>query len=319
MKKKKLSALLIALLAFVFALSLAACGGNNANNAQDAENAENVENQDAESVENGENGEDNDAASIENDAENGENSDAEKQETQVLNVACSAVPHAEILEQIKETLANQGIILNIHVYGDYVVPNTAVDEGSEDANFFQHKPYLDDFNATRGTNLVDVAGIHVEPMGIYGGRVKSLEDLPDGATIAVPNDPTNEGRALLLLENAGLITLKQDAGLEATPNDIESNPKNISFTELEAAMVPNILSEVDIAVINVNYALEAGLNPSEDALAIESADSPYVNIVVVKAGNENDPRILALVDALQSEEVREFITTSYGGAVVATF
>ena len=319
MKKKKLSALLIALLAFVFALSLAACGGNNANNAQDAENAENVENQDAESVENGENGEDNDAASIENDAENGENSDAETQETQVLNVACSAVPHAEILEQIKETLANQGIILNIHVYGDYVVPNTAVDEGSEDANFFQHKPYLDDFNATRGTNLVDVAGIHVEPMGIYGGRVKSLEDLPDGATIAVPNDPTNEGRALLLLENAGLITLKQDAGLEATPNDIESNPKNISFTELEAAMVPNILSEVDFAVINVNYALEAGLNPSEDALAIESADSPYVNIVVVKAGNENDPRILALVDALQSEEVREFITTSYGGAVVATF
>ena len=316
MKKKKLSALLIALLAFVLAFSLAACGGNNADNAQDAENSEN---QDAESVENGENGEDNDAASIENDGENGENSDAETQEAQVLNVACSAVPHAEILEQIKETLANQGIILNIHVYGDYVVPNTAVDEGSEDANFFQHKPYLDDFNATRGTNLVDVAGIHVEPMGIYGGRVKSLEDLPDGATIAVPNDPTNEGRALLLLENAGLITLKQDAGLEATPNDIESNPKNITFTELEAAMVPNILSEVDFAVINVNYALEAGLNPSEDALAIESADSPYVNIVVVKAGNENDPRILALVDALQSDEVREFITTSYGGAVVATF
>ena len=310
MKKKKLSALLIALLAFVFAFSLAACGGNSANNnAQDAENAENGENQDAESVENGEN-----AENIENDAEN-----AETQEAQVLNVACSAVPHAEILEQIKETLANQGIILNIHVYGDYVVPNTAVDEGSEDANFFQHKPYLDDFNATRGTNLVDVAGIHVEPMGIYGGRVKALEDLPDGATIAVPNDPTNEGRALLLLENAGLITLKQDAGLEATPNDIESNPKNISFTELEAAMVPNILSEVDFAVINVNYALEAGLNPSEDALAIESADSPYVNIVVVKAGNENDPRILALVDALQSDEVREFITTSYGGAVVATF
>ncbi len=308
MNKKKLYVLFTTVLALILAFSLAACGGNNANNA----NSANAENANAD-----------ESAVTDDAAENSENADetgdATESEAQILNVACSAVPHAEILEQIKETLADQNIILNIHVYGDYVVPNTAVDEGSEDANFFQHKPYLDNFNAERGTNLVDVAGIHVEPMGIYGGRVKSLEELPDGAVIAVPNDPTNEGRALLLLENIGLITLKENAGLEATPNDIENNPRNISFTELEAAMVPNILSEVDFAVINVNYALEAGLNPAEDALAIESADSPYVNIVVVKAGNENDPKILALVDALQSEEVREFITESYGGAVVATF
>ena len=190
-------------------------------------------------------------------------------------------------------------------------------------NFFQHKPYLDKFNIDNKTHLVDVAGIHVEPMGVYGGKAESLDDLADGAVIAVPNDPTNEGRALLLLENIGLITLKEGAGLEATPNDIAENPNHITFTELEAAMVPNVLSEVDYAVINVNYALEGGLNPAlapdGDALAIEDADSPYVNVLVVKEGNESDPRIVALVEALQSEAVRKFITDNYGGAVVATF
>ena len=212
-------------------------------------------------------------------------------EPTVLNVAASATPHAEILEECVPILAEQGIDLQIHVYGDYVVPNTAVEEGAEDANYFQHVPYLDNFNAENGTLLVSVAGVHIEPMGIYAGKTASLEELADGATVAVPNDVTNEARALLLLEAQGLIKLSDDAGLDATPNDIVENPKNLTFTELEAAMVPNALTEVDIAVINVNYALEAGFNPVEDALAIEDADSPYVNILVVKEGNENNPAI----------------------------
>ena len=295
--KKKLLSLSLALLLL---LSLAACGGSASqeSDAQSTEDAQAAEDAQSESEEAG-----------------GE----EEAAVQTLSVGCSAVPHAVILEEIKDTLAAQNIDLQIQVYGDYVVPNTAVDEGVLDANFFQHKPYLDNFNAERGTHLVSVAGIHVEPMGIYGGKTAALEDLTDGAVFAIPNDPTNEGRALLLLQAQGLIGLKEDAGLEATPNDIALNPNNLQFQELEAAMVPNILSEVDFAVINVNYALEAGLDPAADSLAIESADSPYVNIVAVREGNENDPRILALVDALQSDAVRDFITETYGGAVVATF
>jgi D-methionine transport system substrate-binding protein len=237
----------------------------------------------------------------------------------VLNVAASPTPHAEILEQCVPILAEQGIDLEIHEYGDYVIPNTAVEEGDEDANYFQHVPYLDNFNAENGTHLVSVAGIHIEPMGIYAGKTASLDELADGATVAVPNDVTNEARALLLLEAQGLITLSDDAGLEATPNDIVDNPKNLTFTELEAAMVPNVVSEVDIAVINSNYAMQAGFNPVTDALAIEDADSPYVNVLVVKEGNENDPAILALIDALQSDTVRDFINETYDGAVVPVF
>lgn len=240
-------------------------------------------------------------------------------ETTVLNVAASATPHAEILEQCVPILAEQGVELKINVYGDYVVPNTAVEEGSEDANYFQHIPYLDNFNAENGTHLVSVAGVHVEPMGIYAGKTDSLEALADGASVALPNDVTNEARALLLLEAQGLIKLDEAAGLEATPNDIVENPKNLTFVELEAAMVPNTLSEVDIAVINVNYALEAGFNPVEDALAIEDADSPYVNILVVKEGNEENAAVLALVEALHSDTVRDFIEETYAGAVVPAF
>ena len=232
-------------------------------------------------------------------------------ETTVLNVAASATPHAEILEVCVPILAEQGIDLQVHVYGDYVVPNTAVEEGAEDANYFQHVPYLDNFNAENGTHLVSVAGVHIEPMGIYAGKTTSLDALADGASVAVPNDVTNEARAL--------IKLSDDAGLDATPNDIVENPKNLTFTELEAAMVPNALTEVDIAVINVNYALEAGFNPVEDALAIEDADSPYVNILVVKEGNENNPAVQALVDALHSDAVRDFIQEKYAGAVVPAF
>ena len=244
---------------------------------------------------------------------------AETTEPVVLNVAASSTPHAEILEQVVDVLAKQGIDLQIHEYGDYVVPNTAVEEGEEDANYFQHIPYLESFNEKEGTHLVSVGGIHIEPMGVYAGKTASLEELPDGAEIAVPNDPTNEGRALLLLEAQGLIKLADSSNLEATPNDIVENPKNLTFKELEAAMIPNAVDEVDLSVINVNYALEAGFNPTEDALAIEDADSPYVNIVAVKEGNENNPAILALVDALQSDAVRDFINETYGGAVVPAF
>ncbi len=240
-------------------------------------------------------------------------------ETTVLNVAASATPHAEILEQCVPILAEQGIDLQVHVYDDYVVPNTAVEEGEEDANYFQHVPYLEEFNASNGTHLVSVAGVHIEPMGIYAGKTTSLDALADGAQIAVPNDPTNEGRALLLLQSQGLIKLKDDAGLSATPNDIVENPKNLSFVELEAAMLPNSIDDVDLSVINSNYALQAGLNPTSDSLALESSDSPYVNVLVVKEGNEENPAVLALVDALHSDTIRNFITETYDGAVVPAF
>ncbi|WP_312939431.1 MetQ/NlpA family ABC transporter substrate-binding protein [Oscillibacter sp.] len=237
-------------------------------------------------------------------------------ETVTLKVAASATPHAEILNAVKDILAQQGIDLQVTEYGDYVVPNTAVEEGSEDANYFQHVPYLDNFNAENGTHLVNAGGIHIEPMGIYAGKTTALSDLAEGAVIAIPNDATNEGRALLLLEAQGLIKLKDSANLTATPNDIAENPKNLTFKELEAAMIPNTVEEVDLSVINSNYAMEAGFNPAEDALAIEDANSPYVNIIAVKEGNENNPAVLALVEALQSETAREFITTTYGGAVI---
>ncbi len=238
-------------------------------------------------------------------------------ETVTLNVAASPTPHAEVLEQCVDILKEQGIDLQIHEYSDYVIPNTAVEDGEEDANYFQHIPYLDDFNATRGTHLVSVAGVHIEPMGIYGGKTAALADLPDGASVAVPNDATNEGRALLLLEAQGLIKLTDSSNLAATPKDIAENPKNLTFTEVEAAQLPSILSEVDIAVINSNYALGAGLNPTTDALAVESADSPYVNVLVCKEGNENNEAIQALAAALASDTVKNFIAEKYEGAVLA--
>jgi len=240
-------------------------------------------------------------------------------ETVTLRVAASPTPHAEILNAVKGILAEQGIDLQVTEYDDYVVPNTAVEEGDEDANYFQHLPYLDNFNAENGTHLVSAGGIHIEPMGVYAGKTTSLKDLPDGATIAIPNDATNEGRALLLLEAQGLIKLKDSTNLESTPNDIAENPKNLTFKELEAAMIPNTVEEVDLSVINCNYALQAGFNPVKDALAIEDANSPYVNIVAVKEGHEKDPAIVALVSALQSETAREFITSTYKGAVVPAF
>ena len=242
-----------------------------------------------------------------------------KAETVTLKVAASPTPHAEILALVVDDLAEQGIELVVTEYGDYVIPNTAVEEGDEDVNFFQHVPYLDNFNVEHGTHLVSVAPIHVEPMGLYAGKSDDLANLPDGASVAVPNDVTNEARALLLLETLGLIKLAEDAGLEATPIDIVENPKNLTFNELEAAMVPTILSEVDIAIINSNFALQAGLNPMEDSLAMEGGESPYANILVVKEGNESNEAVQALISALQSDEVREFIIETYEGAVVPAF
>ena len=244
-------------------------------------------------------------------------------ETVTLKVAASPTPHAEILAQVVDVLAEQGIDLVVTEYGDYVVPNTAVEEGAEDANFFQHAPYLESFNAENGTHLVSVAPIHYEPMGIYPGMTATLEELPDGAVIAVPNDVTNEARALQLLAAQGLIEIDPAAGLNATPNDITSNPKNLQFKEMEAAMLPQIVGEVDLAIINSNFALQGGLNPAEDSLASEDAASEaaqtFANIIVVKEGNEENAAVLALIEALQSDAVREFIETTYAGSVVAMF
>lgn len=240
-----------------------------------------------------------------------------------LKIGATPAPHQEILEQVVDVLAEQGITLEIVPYNDYIAPNTAVEEGENDANFFQHITYMDNFNAERDTHLVNAGSIHYEPMGIYAGKSDSLDNVPDGAVIAVPNDTTNEGRALLLLQDLGLLTLKEDAGLEATPNDIASNPKNLQFKELEAAMLPQTIDEVDFSVINSNYALDAGLDPTKDALSSEDAQSDaaqaYTNIIAVKEGRENDEAIKALVAALQSDEIKAFIETTYKGSVVPMF
>jgi D-methionine transport system substrate-binding protein len=244
-------------------------------------------------------------------------------ETVVLKVAASSTPHAEILAQVKDVLAEQGIDLQVTEYGDYVIPNTAVEDGLEDVNYFQHQPYLDEFNAKNDTHLVSVAAIHYEPFGIYPGKCKSLEELPDGATVGVPSDVTNEARALQLIEAQGLITLREGAGLEATPNDIVENPKNLKFLELEAAMLPRTTTEVDIAAINGNYALQAGFSSAADAIALEDPNSEaaqtFANVVVVKEGNENNPAVLALVEALKSDAVREYINSTYEGNVLPIF
>ena len=239
-----------------------------------------------------------------------------------LKVGATPAPHAEILEVVKELLAEEGITLEIAQYNDYVQPNNAVEDGSLDANYFQHITYMNQFNADNGTHLVSAAEVHYEPMGLYAGKVASLEELPDGALIGVPNDATNEARALLVLQQEGLITLDENAGITATINDIVDNPKNLEFSEMEAAQLPHRLADLDMAVINGNYAIDAGLNMA-DALAIESAEGEaaqaYVNVLAVKEGRESDPAIQALAAALCSDEVKAFIEENYNGAVVAVF
>lgn len=236
-----------------------------------------------------------------------------------LSVAATPVPHAEILEFVKPKLAEQGVELDVKVFTDYVQPNVQVDQKRMDANFFQHQPYLDEFNDGRGTNLVSVIGVHVEPFGAYSSRIDTLDELKDGDTVAIPNDPTNGGRALLLLQKAGLITLEDNSKITATPRDIAENPKNLEFKELEAATLPRILNQVDLALINTNYALEAGLKPTEDALVIEGAESPYVNILVAHEDRADEEAIQKLAEALTSEDVRSFIEENYEGAVVPAF
>jgi len=236
-----------------------------------------------------------------------------------LSVAATAVPHAEILEFVKPALAKEGVELKVKVFTDYVQPNVQVAEKRLDANFFQHQPYLDEFNKGKGTNLVSVAGVHVEPFGAYSGKIKTLAELPEGASVVIPNDATNGGRALLLLEKAGVIKLKDSKNILATPKDIAENPKGIKVRELEAATLPRVLGQVDLALINTNYALEAKLNPTQDALAIEGSDSPYVNILVARPDNKDSAAMQKLAKALNSAEVKAFIREKYKGAVVPAF
>ncbi|MDR2803733.1 MAG: MetQ/NlpA family ABC transporter substrate-binding protein [Treponema sp.] len=242
-----------------------------------------------------------------------------KKDGKTLKVGATPVPHAEMLAEIKGVLAKKGIDLQIIEFTDYIAPNAALIAGDIDANFFQHLPYLE-ANAEWTTKLVSAFGVHIEPFGLYSKKYTSLDDIPDGATIAIPNDPTNGGRALLLLADNGLIELSPDAGIEATVLDITNNSKGLKFLSLEAAQLPRSLDDVEAACINGNYALDAGLNPVNDSIIIEDADSPYVNIVVVNKEKENDPRIKALKQALTSAEIRDFIQNKWpDGSVVAIF
>lgn len=238
-----------------------------------------------------------------------------------LVVAASPTPHAEILTYVKDNLAQKaGLDLEVKEFTDYVTPNTATEDGSVDANYFQNQPYLDDFNKKNGTDIVPVVTVHLEPLGLYSHKVKSADDLKSGATVAVPNDSVNEARALKLLDANGLITLKDGAGNDATPSDIAENPKNIKFKELEAAQTPRSLDDVDAAVVNGNYAIEADLSPAKDALVLESAkNNPYGNFLAVKGGGESDPRVKKLAKLLTSAEVKKFIEDQYDGSVSASF
>ena len=237
-----------------------------------------------------------------------------------IKVGATPEPHADLLNLIKDDLKAEGIDLKVIEFTDYVTPNEAVESGEIDANYFQHIPYMDSFNNERGFHLVNAGGIHVEPIALYSKKVKSLSALKNKARIAIPNDPTNEGRALLLLADAGLITLDPKAGIEATVQDVVSNPKKFKFVEVEAASLPRVLADVDAAVINGNYAIPAGLSARKDGLYVEGSSSPYVNVIAVKAGNENKAEIKALVKALQSEKVRKYIEEHYpNGEVVVVF
>lgn len=247
-------------------------------------------------------------------------SSEKKTDDKKITVAASATPHAEILEEAKTLLKDKGYELEVKVFDDYVQPNNVVESGEFDANYFQHVPYLEQFNEEKGTHLVVAGKIHYEPFGIYPGTKKDLKDIAKGDKIAVPNDTTNEARALLLLQDNGIIKLKDGAGIKATVNDIEENPNNIEIVELEAAQVPRVVNEVAYVVLNGNYALEANYTVKKDALAYEKSDSEaaktYVNVIAVKEGNENSKKIEALVDVLKSDSIKKFINEKYDGAVI---
>ncbi len=302
--KKKFIGLTLALSLAVAALT--GCGGSDsASKNADQANASQTE----ETTDN-----------VEASSDNTASEDKEASGDKTIKVGACVTPHAEILEQIKDNLADEGWTLEIVEYNDYVLPNTALEDGDLDANYFQHKPYLDDFNKENGTHIVTSAAVHFEPMGVYAGKSSDLSNIPDGAKIAVPNDSTNEARALLLLEAQGLIKLKEGVGIQATVLDIEENSHNIEIQELEAAQVPKSIQDVDFAVVNGNYAIEAGLG---DAIAVEAADSlaadTYANYVCVKEGEENSDKTQALKNAILTQEVKDFINNTYSGAVVPVF
>ena len=293
--------LISATLAASLALSLAACGSSASTDSVAASSESTAAS----------------SAAAESTAETGELAGT------TLKVAASPTPQAEILNAAKDILAEQGIDLEVIEFTEYVQPNLVTESGEVDANYFQHKPYLDGFNVEQGTHLVSVGPVHYEPLGIYPGKSSDLENIADGATIAIPSDTTNEARALQLLATQGLITVRDDAGLTATINDITENPHNIKFEEIEAAQLPRTVQDVDFAVINGNYALAAGFSVKNDALATEDASSEaaqtYANILAVKEGRENDPAIQALYAALTSDKVKDYINSTYDGAVVPIF
>ncbi|MGN8769588.1 MetQ/NlpA family ABC transporter substrate-binding protein [Paenibacillus barengoltzii] len=288
----------LSLLTLVLVLVLAACGSNNAANNGAAGNTA------------GET-----SAAEGNAADSGNQTAAEP----VKLVVGATVPHADILKFIAPKLKEEGVELEVKEFTDYVQPNVQLYEKELDANYFQHQPYLDEQNSQNGFDLVPVVGVHVEPFGAYSNKIKSADELADGATIAIPNDPTNGGRALLLLQKQGLIKLKDDAGITATAKDIVENPKNLKFKETDAAMLPRLLPEVDLALINTNFALKANLNPTKDALFIEDKDSPYTNLLVARPDNKDSEAIQKLAKALTSDEVRTFINDTYEGALVPVF
>lgn len=246
------------------------------------------------------------------------NADSSNKTTKIV-VGATPNPHAEILNVVKPILAKEGVDLEIKEFTDYVTPNTALVDKQIDANFFQHVPYLEDFEKKNNVKLVPLVKVHVEPMGAYSKKIKSKDELKDGATVAVPNDATNEGRALLLLQKEGLIKLKDPNGLTQTPRDIVDNPKHLKIVELEAPQLPRTLQDVDLAIINTNFALEANLNPLKDAIFMEDKNSPYANVLVVREDNQNDPAIQKLAKALNSDEVKKFIEDKYKGAIVPAF
>ena len=311
MKKRVIASLLATVLAFG---ALTGCG----NDSAPAANSGTQETGNEPAAENNNTDADTGAKAENTEAETGD--DATVEEKGTITIAASATPHAEILEEAAAILAEQGWTLDVTVFDDYVQPNLVVESDEFDANYFQHIPYLDSFNEEQGTHLVNAGGIHYEPFGIYPGTKNDLSEIESGDVIAVPNDTTNEARALLLLQDNGLITLKDGVGLEATVNDIEENPNDIEIQELEAAQVPRVKDEVAFVVLNGNYALEAGFSVAKDSVAYESSDSEaaktYVNVIAVKEGNENNEGIVALVDVLKSDEIVDFINNTYDGAVI---
>ena len=319
MKKKAVSLILTAILT---AGLLAGCGSNTAQTGAASAESE-ASGEAAAPAESAASEAADETASAESGAESTDAADAAETTAEAkgtITVAATSVPHAEILAAAVPLLAQQGWTLEVTEFTDYIMPNEVVESGEIDANYFQHITYLESFNEERGTHLVSAGSIHYEPLGIYPGKQSDLSAIPDGAEIAVPTDTTNEARALLLLQEQGLITLNADAGINATVNDITDNPHKISFVELAAEQIPRSLPDFDFAVINGNYALQAGLNASTDALAVETSDSEavqkYVNVVAVKEGNENSEGIQALVEVLKSDEIRQFIEDTYQGSVV---